>query len=467
MANSVVLSNYKGTLILNDRSITESEAVAKHNVDETAHQYIQGRIDQVQTALSGKQDTIADLETIRSGAAAGATAVQPGSLATVATSGSYTDLLNQPTIPTVNDATLTIQKNGTDIATFTANSSSNATANITVPTQASDIGAQPTLVSGTNIKTVNNTSLLGSGDITIDSLPSQTGNSGKFLTTDGSSASWATIPSSVTTQHWYTGNTGSTLDVSSLTGNVVKVYKNGILLEEGALTKTCPVYTAPSDGTKQLILTPGGSGSIPFSTYDSWSFELKMYFNTTSTGSLPGVFFVPITAGYDPVFVAGYGSRWPATIWAQSGTGWLIEHAQSTFKMEDYGNSTFFLKTEFTGGAYNIYYKFGDSGMYISCLTQTKTAKLNDGDQGIGIFNWSDTFWNASTVYMKDVKFIANGVTLFDGKSAVKGTDYVVDAAWTETTETVAADNTYSISSGIITFSNPLMSSDKVMVETK
>ena len=55
-------------------------------------------------------------------------------------------------------------------------------------------GKQDTLVSGTNIKTVNNNSLLGSGNINIDSLPSQTGNNGKFLTTNGSAASWATIP---------------------------------------------------------------------------------------------------------------------------------------------------------------------------------------------------------------------------------------------------------------------------------
>lgn len=38
------------------------------------------------------------------------------------------------TIPTVNDATLTIQKNGTTVQTFTANASSNVTANIEVPT---------------------------------------------------------------------------------------------------------------------------------------------------------------------------------------------------------------------------------------------------------------------------------------------------------------------------------------------
>lgn len=128
-----------------------------------------------------KQNVISDLVTIRSGAAAGATAVQPGDLATVATTGDYDDLLNKPTIPaaqvnsdwnavsgvaqilnkpslatvattgaysdltgtptipTVNDATLTIQKNGTNVATFTANSSSNATANITVPTDTNDL----------------------------------------------------------------------------------------------------------------------------------------------------------------------------------------------------------------------------------------------------------------------------------------------------------------------------------------
>lgn len=55
------------------------------------------------------------------------------SLATVATTGDYGDLLNKPTIPTVNNATLTIQSNGTNVATFTANASSNVTANISSP----------------------------------------------------------------------------------------------------------------------------------------------------------------------------------------------------------------------------------------------------------------------------------------------------------------------------------------------
>lgn len=55
---------------------------------------------EVTTGLSGKQDTISDLAAIRSGAQAGATAVQPGDLSTVATTGAYSDLSGTPTIPT-------------------------------------------------------------------------------------------------------------------------------------------------------------------------------------------------------------------------------------------------------------------------------------------------------------------------------------------------------------------------------
>ena len=51
------------------------------------------------------------------------------------TSGEVIDKINEviDAIPTVNNATLTIQKNGSNVATFTANASSNVTANISVP----------------------------------------------------------------------------------------------------------------------------------------------------------------------------------------------------------------------------------------------------------------------------------------------------------------------------------------------
>lgn len=58
-------------------------------------------LEEAATLMNTKQDTISDLSTIRSGAEAGATAIQADDLATVATSGDYDDLTNKPTIPTV------------------------------------------------------------------------------------------------------------------------------------------------------------------------------------------------------------------------------------------------------------------------------------------------------------------------------------------------------------------------------
>ena len=102
-------------------------------------------------------------------------------LADVAVSGSYNDLSNKPSI---NNVTLTGNKTS------------------------ANLGLQPTLVgsgTGQNIKTINSTSLLGSGNISITGLPSQSSQSGKFLTTDGTDASWASIPNEIPSQSGQSG----------------------------------------------------------------------------------------------------------------------------------------------------------------------------------------------------------------------------------------------------------------------
>lgn len=68
---------------------------------------------------NAKQDAINDLSTIRSGAQAGSTAVQPGDLATVATTGAYSDLSGTPTIPSVDqtfDASSSNAQSGVAVA---------------------------------------------------------------------------------------------------------------------------------------------------------------------------------------------------------------------------------------------------------------------------------------------------------------------------------------------------------------
>lgn len=115
--------------------------------DSTSDAYIKNKPSLATVATSGNYNDLTNKPTIPAAqvnsdwdANSGvAQILNKPSLATVATSGSYNDLSNKPTIPTVNNGTLTIQKNGSSVATFTANQSGNSTANITVPTKTSDI----------------------------------------------------------------------------------------------------------------------------------------------------------------------------------------------------------------------------------------------------------------------------------------------------------------------------------------
>lgn len=94
------------------------------------------------------------------------TAVQPGDLATVATSGSYNDLLNKPTIPSLSDAIKSYQ---VTIAT-TDWSGNTCTKNVTGVTSTSDVfvAPAPTLA---NIKAYSEAnvfcSAVGSGTVTF------------------------------------------------------------------------------------------------------------------------------------------------------------------------------------------------------------------------------------------------------------------------------------------------------------
>ena len=71
-----------------------------------------------------------------------------------------------------------------------------------------DTSRQAALVSGTNIKTINSTSLLGSGDIAIAGLPSVTASdNGKMLVVVNGAWTAATVPNVTITQ------SGSTLSI--------------------------------------------------------------------------------------------------------------------------------------------------------------------------------------------------------------------------------------------------------------
>lgn len=115
----------------------DAEVEARQNADGT----LQGNIDAEETRAKAAEkainDTLAtygnivthdadEFATAAQGSLAD-TAVQPGDLANVATSGDYNDLNNKPTIPTVNNATITLTQGGVTKGSFTLNQASDGT----------------------------------------------------------------------------------------------------------------------------------------------------------------------------------------------------------------------------------------------------------------------------------------------------------------------------------------------------
>ena len=265
---------------------------------------------------NAKQDAIVDLSTIRSGAAAGATAVQPGDLANVATSGSYNDLSNTPTIPSktsdlTNDAGFITGISSSDVTTalgytpydatnpsgYTTNTGTVTSVNNTQPdangnvtlvipdsatwgnitgtlSNQTDLASaladkQDELVSGTSIKTINGTSLLGSGNITIsgvndleynadgDNMLYLTNNGVRVgngveitggggvqdtftLTTEQASTATVALTAGYSVTYTYTSSVSATATAQYLINNMVKTSE--ILTASGTFTKDLSQY---------------------------------------------------------------------------------------------------------------------------------------------------------------------------------------------------------------------------------
>lgn len=178
-------------------------------------------------------------------------------LATVATTGDYDDLTDKPTIPTVNNATLTIQNNGTNVATFTANSSTNTTANIVPPVQIGSVLSTPTDVDYVNTANIVDgavtTAKIADGSITTAKIADSAVTSGKI--------DWTT---SNTTP---TYNAGFGLDGTTFTlakwGNIV--FARGAIVHQaiqlGIFIGTVPGGFRPVENSPVACI--GNEGTTP------------------------------------------------------------------------------------------------------------------------------------------------------------------------------------------------------------
>ena len=130
------------------------------------------QIDDLLDSVGGKQNEIEDLDSIRAGASKGATALQSytekytGTITGVSANGTSVATSGVANIPAASTSAYGVTK----LSSATNSTSTTLAATASAVKAAYDLanGKQDTLVSGTNIKTINGASILGSGDITIE-----------------------------------------------------------------------------------------------------------------------------------------------------------------------------------------------------------------------------------------------------------------------------------------------------------
>ena len=153
-------------------------------------------------------------------------------LATVATSGSYNDLINKPTIPTVGNGTITITQGGVSKGTFTTNQSGDATI-------ALDAGGGSSFIAGTGLELTAQDVL----NVKIDGTTITTNTDGQLVASGGGTT--------------YTAGTGIdiTNDIISVDNTIVDTSSNQTLSN-----KTFDEVLAISEDTDQTNLIIQNTG---------------------------------------------------------------------------------------------------------------------------------------------------------------------------------------------------------------
>lgn len=284
-----------GTISATDTTYTQGNGIS-----------ISGGTISTDTTIASKTDIGNGVLTIqRNGSDIGSFSANATSASTINLSvpTTATEVGALPSDTVIGDGATIYQKNGTAFATATANQTSTVTVNYTIPTTASDIGAVPdtrtinghtlnadvtltasdvsalpsstTIGAGNTTITVNgtvagtiNANATNDGNISITTgsgLPSQTGNSGKYLTTDGTDASWAN------------------------TFKYLPDYSAGVSVSEGT-------YTPTSNGVVVLMAIASSSCQLTFRLGSDSSGEMIGVQATYGNNATLSTVYIPVTA---------------------------------------------------------------------------------------------------------------------------------------------------------------------------
>lgn len=360
----------------------------------------------INTALGTKQNTISSSNKLAASLVSG--------LSTVATSGSYNDLSNKPTIPTVNNGTLTIQTEGTSKGTFTANQSGNTTINI----KASDLGlsaamkflgttttaisdgstTNPITISGSSVTaTSGNVVLYGSKEfVWTGSLWEELGDEGshalKSITITGTGALGG--GGSLEANRTITHNAGSaaskssglykfSTDAYSHVSSVTSVTKADITALGIPGSDTNTTYTLVSDTANQQIKLTASDGSsqsilVPYAVKANTANYLNV--NATAVGSSQVPVYInsdgkPVACGWTVQSNSALSSTTPS----------MTSTASRTYAVVQCQDGKLGVNVPWTDTTYSVVQTTGSPGL----MTPADKSKLDNVPSNTGFYTMS------------------------------------------------------------------------------
>lgn len=313
----------------------------------------------------------------------------------------------------IGNGALTIQRNGSAIGTFTANATQATTVNITVPTQASDIGALPdttTIGNGATTILVNSTSV---GTITANQTTSNTVS----IHVPTTATEIGALPSDTTIEDLTTSAQQAALNSGATSVNISAIATNTSAIS--AINGKIPndATTANQLTTEAFVNSSIATNTANFiGTFNSVA-ELEAYSGTLTNNDYA---FVETTDSAGNTLYDRY--KW-------NGTEWLFEY--------ELNNSSF---TAEQWAAINS----GITTSGVSAIAANTSAIQGKQDALIAGTNIQ---LNGNTISATDTTYSAGAnISIVNGTISATSTSYTLPAATTSSLGGIKVGNNLSIS---------------------